>query len=264
MRTHTDTLVRLLGFPATLIHGDTLVLDRWLWLRSNLPWVPPGSKRLLDIGCGSGAFTLGAARLGYRALGLSWDAGNQEAARVRASLIKAQLADFEVQDVRQLDQRVDLCEAFDVILCCENIEHILDDAKLVADISRCLKPGGTLLLTTPNSGYRPISSGDRGPFVPIDDGRHVRKGYSAEQLTALCLDSGLVVVQIDYCSWFVSQKLTAFLRACSLISYTAAWCILLPLRLLPPILDPWLSHILVWPGYSITLKATKPNARHGH
>lgn len=30
-------LVKLLGFPATLIHGDPLVLDRWLWLRRYLP-----------------------------------------------------------------------------------------------------------------------------------------------------------------------------------------------------------------------------------
>ena len=78
-------LVEILGFPATLIHGDTLVLDRWLWLRQHLPAVACGSKRLLDVGCGSGAFTIGAALRGYRALGLSWDQRNMGAARHRAS-----------------------------------------------------------------------------------------------------------------------------------------------------------------------------------
>ena len=29
-------LVRALGFPATLIHGDTLVWDRWRWLKPRL------------------------------------------------------------------------------------------------------------------------------------------------------------------------------------------------------------------------------------
>lgn len=40
-------LVRWLGFPATLIFGDTLVLDRWLWLRKRLPAATSG-ERLLD------------------------------------------------------------------------------------------------------------------------------------------------------------------------------------------------------------------------
>jgi hypothetical protein len=32
-----SALVRLVGFPATLIHGDPLVLDRWFWLKARLP-----------------------------------------------------------------------------------------------------------------------------------------------------------------------------------------------------------------------------------
>ena len=40
-------LVKLLGFPATLIHGDTLVLDRWLWLKRRLPLTAAG-ETLLD------------------------------------------------------------------------------------------------------------------------------------------------------------------------------------------------------------------------
>ena len=137
-------------FPATLIHGDTLVLDRWLWLRKHLPAIPSGSKRLLDIGCGTGAFTIGAARRGYRALGLSWDDRNQNVAQQRATICRADLAEFQVLDVRKLDQRPDLREGFEIVVCCENIEHILNDQKLMVDMSRCLRSGGTLLLTTPN------------------------------------------------------------------------------------------------------------------
>src|SRR5215469_14254232 len=127
-------LVQVFGFPATLVHGDTLVLDRWLWVKSYLPLVATGSRRLLDVGCGTGAFTIGAARRGYRALGLSWDERNQRVAGERAVLCKAPLAEFEIQDVRHLDQRSDLRENFDVVLCCENIEHILNDQKLVLDM----------------------------------------------------------------------------------------------------------------------------------
>jgi 2-polyprenyl-3-methyl-5-hydroxy-6-metoxy-1,4-benzoquinol methylase len=71
-----STLGRWFGFPATLVHGDTLVLDRWFWLTRYLP-VTRNGESLLDVGCGTGAFTIGAARRGYRAIGLSWDERNQ-------------------------------------------------------------------------------------------------------------------------------------------------------------------------------------------
>jgi 2-polyprenyl-3-methyl-5-hydroxy-6-metoxy-1,4-benzoquinol methylase len=104
------------GFPATLIHGDNLVLDRWPRISRHLTSVRAGSKRLLDVGCGSGAFTIGLALLGYKALGLSWDERNQSVARQRAKMCKTALANFEGLDVRQLDMRTDLNGQFDVVL----------------------------------------------------------------------------------------------------------------------------------------------------
>ncbi len=101
-------LVRALGFPATLIHGDTLVWDRWRWLK---PRLKEYHGNLLDVGCGSGAFTIGAARMGYDALGLSWDKRNQTVAAQRAAIAKAQGAHFDVCDVRHLGERADLLSA---------------------------------------------------------------------------------------------------------------------------------------------------------
>src|SRR5262249_721269 len=41
--------------------------------------------------------------------------------------------------------------AFDALLCCEMLEHLhTDPMGLFAEINRVLKPGGHLLLTTPN------------------------------------------------------------------------------------------------------------------
>jgi hypothetical protein len=56
-----STLVRLLGFLATLIHGSPLTLDRWMLLKQ---WLPKNGENLIDVGCRSGAFTIGAARRG--------------------------------------------------------------------------------------------------------------------------------------------------------------------------------------------------------
>jgi SAM-dependent methyltransferase len=250
-------LTKIIGFPATLIHGDTLVLDRWQWLKARLP-VTKNGENLIDIGCGTGAFSIGASLRGYESLGLSWDERNQEIAGDRAKICKATSAQFDILDVRNLDTRNDLIGKFDVAICFENIEHIIDDGKLMRDIASCLKPGGRLLLTTPYLLYRPIAAEDSGPFSKTEDGWHVRRGYSKAMLEELCQDADLVPEQISYCSGIISQKVTTILRSFSKIHPLVGWVIILPLRLLPPAFDRLLTNLIQWPYFSICLEAYKP------
>ncbi|MHB1938013.1 MAG: class I SAM-dependent methyltransferase [Acidobacteriaceae bacterium] len=232
-------------------------MDRWLWLKKYLPVVQNGSRSLLDVGCGTGAFTMGAARLGYRSLGLSWDKRNQTVAQQRAKICKADNAKFDVQDVRRLDERADLAGQFDVAICCECIEHILDDCKLMKDIARCLKLDGILLLTTPNLSFRPMAF-DNDNLSTVEDGGHVRRGYSPEDLARLCNASGFEVLKIEYCSGLLSQKLTSIKRViANLTSEFLSWPIVLPFRWIPPVFDGPVTRFTKWPEYSITLVARK-------
>ncbi len=240
----------------TLIHGDTLVLDRWFWLKSRLPKANNG-ERLIDIGCGTGAFSIGAESKGYKVLGLSWDNCNQAIAQERARICGAENVDFEVQDIRYLDTRNDLYDRFELAFCMETIEHILDDGKLFRDINKCLKPGGRLLLSTPYLNKYPIGSEDDEPLSDYEDGRHVRRGYSSSRLVELCDQSGFLPLKISFCSGFMSQKITSVMRATSRFNPLLAWGIILPLRLLPLVLDSWISPVLDWPFYSICLEAVK-------
>lgn len=253
-------LVKLFGFPATLVHGDCLVLDRWLWLKTRLPKTNNG-ETLLDVGCGSGAFTIGAAKRGYRALGLSWDERNQSVAKERAALCGCTRAAFEIQDVRKLGDRADLTSRYDVVICCENIEHVLNDGRLMTAMSGCLKPGGVLLLTTPNRYYRAITHVDNGPFPTEETGWHVRRGYSPAMLQELAEQGGLVVEEISYCSGFLSQKITGLYRVLNRVHTLAGWLAILALRPLPPLLDGVVKTVTSWPDYSICLVAYKPRQR---
>jgi SAM-dependent methyltransferase len=234
-----------------------MVRDRWVWLRRRLPRTVSG-ERLIDIGCGTGAFTIGAARRGYHALGLSWDEENQKEATYRAQICKAELARFDVLDVRHLDQRQDLVGAFDIAICLETVEHILDDFKLMRDIARCLKPGGRLLLTTPNYHFRPLTRADLGPWSKTEDGGHVRRGYTRGMLTEICDSAGLVIEQFSGCSGFLSQKVTGLLWTLTPINVKLAWLFVLPLRFAIRPFDPAVTWLLRWPTFSICIEAYKP------
>lgn len=250
-------LVKIAGFTATLIHGDTLVLDRWHWLKKRLPDTRNG-ETLLDVGCGTGGFTIGAARRGYHALGLSWDERNQNMARERAEMCKAPEATFEIADVRYLDKHPELLNRFDVLVCMENIEHILDDRKLMVDMIACLRPGGRLLLSTPYFHNIAIDKMDRGPYSKVEDGWHVRRGYTQPMLEELCALAGFKVERFSFCGGFLSQMITRVMRFLSRMHPLLGWGAVLPLRVFPPLLDWLVTPLLGYPHQSICLEAYKP------
>lgn len=249
-------LFRLFGpFPA-LMFGDTLVLDRWLWLRKHLPNAG-GQSVLVDVGCGSGTFTNAAARRGYRATGVSFNAVQNEKARRRADWTNVS-STFVDHDIRALAGLSNVQGVADVVICTETIEHILNDQKLMIDIAGCLKPGGRLLMTAPYEYYKAITPEDDGPFSTMEDGGHVRRGYTAASYGTLCEGAGLEIEDLGFCSGLISQWLTKILRKLTAIDYRVGWLAILPVRILPPILDPIISLTGLWPAYSITLIATKP------
>jgi SAM-dependent methyltransferase len=250
MGTMQEVFIRLGGPRSLLLLGDTLVLDRWRWIAPRLPSAPAS---LVDVGCGNGWLAINCSRLGYRALGLGWDGPDLTKARERAARLCSD-ARFEVQDVRTLSTRYDLKESFDVATCLETIEHVLDDAGLMASLASILRPGGHLILTTPNEGYIPMDAGDAGPFSAVEDGGHVRKGYTAERLNFLANQAGLKIVELDFCSGWSSQKITGLLRALDRrVGYAPAWAATFPLRLLP-LLE---RRFRAYPAYSICMSAIK-------
>ncbi|HTQ68961.1 MAG TPA: methyltransferase domain-containing protein [Solirubrobacteraceae bacterium] len=249
----SDLMMRVLGWRSLLIHGDPCVLDRWLWLR---PRLRPGPARTLDAGCGNGAFSIYAARRGNQVLATSFSERELDDARRRTRLLGLEGVEFEVLDLRDIDSRRDELGSFDQIICLETIEHLSDDQGLLESLAGLLEPGGQLLLSTPFEGHRPLYSEERDPS-PVEDGSHVRYGYSADRLQALALAAGLQPAQLGYVSGVVSQRLTNLMRRLTLrLGRMPAWVLMLPLRPLV-VLDRPLSRLARYPYLSIAMVARR-------
>jgi 2-polyprenyl-3-methyl-5-hydroxy-6-metoxy-1,4-benzoquinol methylase len=222
--------------------------------------ITENGETLLDVGCGTGAFTIKSSLRGYLATGLTWDEPAASVASRRALIVGAERAKFEVCDVRCLDEQERFMGVFDVIICCENIEHILDDRRLMTAMFACLKPGGRLLLTAPSYYYRAIR-GENGPFSKVEDGGHVRRGYTRASIQELFDGAGFIVEETSGVSGFVSQKATWFLRVFPGCLRLVPWALILPFRPLIPLLDRLLHTILDYPKYCIAVEAYKPRGK---
>ncbi len=247
-----DTLVYLLGWPALVLHQDPPAWDRWCWLRQELK---PGALRTLDAGSGSGAFAIYAAEQGNVVLGLNLDdAANARAAR-RAAILGVRRVGFRRADLRQLDAIAPELGAFDQILCLEVIEHILQDRKLLRDLAGLLRPGGRLLLTTPWSGHKPLVG---EALSELEDGGHVRWGYSREQLAGLMESAGLEVIAQVYLTGLVGQAITNLSRRIErALGPQAAWTLTLPLRL-GMLIDRPLTRAVRYPWLALAAVGVKP------
>jgi SAM-dependent methyltransferase len=246
-------MLRVLGWRSLLIHGDPCVLDRWLWLRRHLR---KGPARTFDAGCGNGGFSIYSARAGNTVAAASFSEREQEDARRRAEVLGVTGIDFRILDLREIEAHRDSFGSFDQIICFETIEHVNDDEGLIRSLAGMLAPGGRLLLSTPFDGHHPLYSEERIPS-PVEDGSHVRYGYSQERLRQIVRDAGLEVVDEGFISGVVSQKLTDLMRRLTeRIGVPAAWALLLALRPLV-ILDAPLSRVLRYPYLSVALCGVK-------
>jgi SAM-dependent methyltransferase len=103
--------------------------------------VAPG--RALDAPCGTGLLSKELEKRGFTVVGIDADPNPARDAGVRALAgdLEGPLP-FEAG-------------GFDVVACLEGLEHVEAQAPLLREFARVLKPGGVLVLSTPNLSGRP-------------------------------------------------------------------------------------------------------------
>ncbi|MGH7516486.1 MAG: bifunctional 2-polyprenyl-6-hydroxyphenol methylase/3-demethylubiquinol 3-O-methyltransferase UbiG [Gemmatimonadales bacterium] len=108
--------------------------------------LPPVGLHVLDIGCGGGLLTEEFARLGCSVVGVDPSGQSLAAARAHAAdqglAIGYQCARGEALPFAD--------ESFDVVYCCDVLEHVNDVPQVIAETARVLRPGGTYLYDTIN------------------------------------------------------------------------------------------------------------------
>jgi 2-polyprenyl-6-hydroxyphenyl methylase/3-demethylubiquinone-9 3-methyltransferase len=101
-------------------------------------------RALLDAGCGTGLFSRAAAERG--AAVTSMDVGE----RLLAEVAKKCDTTRVVGDVAAMPFSDG---SFDVVICTEVIEHTVEPRAAVRELARVVRPGGLLVVTTPNHAW---------------------------------------------------------------------------------------------------------------
>jgi 2-polyprenyl-3-methyl-5-hydroxy-6-metoxy-1,4-benzoquinol methylase len=109
------------------------------------PLLPPFAARVLEVGCGSGA-TLRWLKQSGRC---SHTTGIEVFAQA-AELARGQVGSLHVGDAERLVQQAFAPASFDLVLCLDVLEHLVDPWAFVAHLQPLLAPGGVVLASIPN------------------------------------------------------------------------------------------------------------------
>jgi SAM-dependent methyltransferase len=136
--------------------------------------------RLLDVGCGSGVFLKRMQELGWRVEGVESDP--QAARRVACEGIPVHVGDLAALKLKS--------DGFDAVTMSHLIEHVADPLALLRECHRILKPGGRMVVVTPNSAslaHRLY----RSAWMHLDPPRHLHL-FNSQTLARLAELAGFV------------------------------------------------------------------------
>jgi 2-polyprenyl-6-hydroxyphenyl methylase/3-demethylubiquinone-9 3-methyltransferase len=108
--------------------------------------IDPGATAALDVGCGGGFLTEEVARMGFDTTGV-----DPSERSLQAAAAHARDSGLGIRYVRGVGESLPFEDgSFGAVFCCDVLEHVRDLPKVIAEVSRVLKPGGTFCFDTLN------------------------------------------------------------------------------------------------------------------
>ncbi len=149
---------------------------------------PPRSA-LVEVGCGTGDYSLLLARAGYQMTGVDLSSKSIEAARVKASILGVSDTPFVVSDAETLSEIPE--NSADGIVSFSALRYVPDLRQALLAIRRVLKPNGVAVLDFPNRfcpWFRLLKT-----HFGVE--RHIHdQHYSTREIGRLMREAGLVDV----------------------------------------------------------------------
>lgn len=107
------------------------------------------STRVLDVGCGGGLLAEEFARLGCQVTGIDPSIPSLTTARKHA-----ELAGLQIAYQRGIGEQISFADAsFDIVICCDVLEHVSNVARVIQEISRVLVANGIFFYDTINRTF---------------------------------------------------------------------------------------------------------------
>lgn len=181
------------------------------WIAAARATLVPRASRpaalLVDVGCGAGVLAPHVEHLGYRHIGIDVVATSAALARDRGITML-------LGDARGIPMS-DGCA--DVVVAGEVLEHVPDLDRVVAEVTRILRPGGTLVIDTIASTwwgrFTSITVGERLPAGPPARLHDANLFVDRSELVAACAIHGVALSlnglrpsATDYVSWLLSRR----------------------------------------------------------
>jgi len=111
--------------------------------------IDPTGKTALEVGCGGGILTEEIAAMGFITTGI--DPAEES---LQAAANHARETGLRISYEPGTGESIPYPDAsFDVVFCCDVLEHVRDLPKVIREISRVLKPGGVFIYDTINRTF---------------------------------------------------------------------------------------------------------------
>lgn len=153
-------------------------------------------KKLLDIGCATGLLL-------NHLKGKGWDGEGIEICAESAKYAREKFG-ITIHE-RPIEELALDSESFDVIHLAHLIEHVRDPKQTMDEIYRLLKPGGLMVLTTPNVGGLAVQVHGRNWRSAFEQHLFL---FSKKTISQLCRNSGFNIEKIVSWGSFLPVELS--------------------------------------------------------